>query len=536
MLVGTNAKQFYPTPNELVQKMYKKVNWIHVESILEPSAGKGNLVEEMQEYNNDKYYLSHPIFGRGKFDIDCIEIDTELQSVLSSKGLKVVFNDFLNYEHYKSYDLIIMNPPFENGDEHLLKAIHMQEINGGQVVCLLNAETIKNPYTHRRKELLELLEKHNADVEYIENGFSHSERKTDVEIALIYLNIPRTQEDKCDIYENLKRAEELKQDEFESKEMTCGGFIDNLVSQFNLEVKSVIELNRQYQSLKQYMLNNQSGVQLVTGTYSNNYQPFHINRYLKDVRKKYWKYLFNKDEFVGRLTTNLKDKYMDMIDDMANYDFNEFNIQQIIVRMNSELKQGLDETLDSLFEKLTSQHTWFSECSKNIHYYNGWKTNKAHKINNKVIIPVSVYDYFWKRLEINKGLDLLSDIEKGFNYLNSKGLEYPVDLRKILEVADKNGQTKNIPCNYFDVTFFKKGTMHIKFTNQEVVDALNIWAGRRKGWLPPSYGTKHYSEMNREEREVIDDFQGKEKYEQVMSSPNMYLISSNSMLGLPSTI
>ena len=40
-----------------------------------------------------------------------------------------------------------MNPPFSEGDKHLLKAINIMK-NGGQIVCILNAETIKNPYSN----------------------------------------------------------------------------------------------------------------------------------------------------------------------------------------------------------------------------------------------------------------------------------------------------------------------------------------------------------------------------------------------------
>ena len=57
-----------------------------------------------------------------------------------------------------------MNPPFSNGDKHLLKALQMQE-KGGNIVCLLNAETLRNPYTESRKELIRQLDKYDADIE-----------------------------------------------------------------------------------------------------------------------------------------------------------------------------------------------------------------------------------------------------------------------------------------------------------------------------------------------------------------------------------
>ena len=61
-----------------------------------------------------------------------------------------------------------MNPPLNNGEEHLLKAIEIQERYGGQIVCLLNSQTLKEPYNIKRKELLNKLEELNADIEYVD--------------------------------------------------------------------------------------------------------------------------------------------------------------------------------------------------------------------------------------------------------------------------------------------------------------------------------------------------------------------------------
>ena len=44
-----------------------------------------------------------------------------------------------------------------------------------------------------------------------------------------------------------------------------------------------------------------------------------------------------------------------------------------------------------------------------------------------------------------------------------------------------------------------------------------------KKWLPPFYGTKSYSEMNQEEKDVIDEFQGREGYEKVFRRQDYYL-------------
>jgi hypothetical protein len=64
-----------------------------------------------------------------------------------------------------------MNPPFENGDQHFLKAWDI--MRNGDIVCLLNAETLKNPYSERRKTVLKIIEDNNGTIEYIQDAFAN---------------------------------------------------------------------------------------------------------------------------------------------------------------------------------------------------------------------------------------------------------------------------------------------------------------------------------------------------------------------------
>lgn len=82
------------------------------------------------------------------------------------------------------------------------------------------------------------------------------------------------------------------------------------------------------------------------------------------------------------------------------------------------------------------------------------------------------------------------------------------------------------------ITLYKKGTCHIEFTNLKLLDKLNIYGSQRKGWLPPTYGKKAYSDMSSEEKSVIDAFQGEEAYNQVMACPTSYIIETKQMLQL----
>ena len=61
--------EFYPTPPQLASTMCRSIQPAH--TVLEPSAGKGDLADAARE--------------RGA-DVDVCEIDTKLQAILEDKG------------------------------------------------------------------------------------------------------------------------------------------------------------------------------------------------------------------------------------------------------------------------------------------------------------------------------------------------------------------------------------------------------------------------------------------------------------------
>ena len=108
--------------------------------------------------------------------MSAIEIDENLQHIITGKKYRLIDSDFLSYSGVDKFDIIIANPPFDDGDKHLLKAIDI--MYSGEIVFLLNAETLKNPHTNIRKELVKRLSELNVDIEYIQDAFKSAERKT----------------------------------------------------------------------------------------------------------------------------------------------------------------------------------------------------------------------------------------------------------------------------------------------------------------------------------------------------------------------
>lgn len=536
--LSTDA-EFYPTPANIAGKMIGFANWKEIETILEPSAGKGDLVEAvLANAHRIVHNKSHTDFWRvGKeYDIDCIERDENLRYILEGKKMRVVADDFLLYTTRKHYDLILMNPPFSNGDEHLLRAIEMQEGAGGQIVCLLNAETLRNPCTNRRKVLAQKLKKYGARIEYVKNGFLHAERPTDVTIAIVGLNIQKEARTD-DIYSRMKRAyDKVMDDNGNGTELAPNNRFEALVRLYEIETAATFEFMEEYNSLISHILNeddrNDSGLNLHIGenTVWGRIETDDVNRYMRIVREKYWHKLFQLPEITNRLTSDALRNWESRITELRDYEFSEFNVKRVMVELRGQLMQDVESAIMGLFEKLSCEHAYGEDFGNNIHYYNGWKTNKAHMVNSKVIIPAyGCFSSWGSGFSAWHAKDILADLEKSLDYLNGRKESDVSPMEGELNRAEKTHDAKNIRCKYFSVNFYKKGTCHIKFypEAQHVLDALNIFAARHKGWLPPSYGKVRYNDMNQEERETVDEFQGRKAYDEVMDHPEIYLIEAS---------
>ena len=107
-------KNFYPTNTIGCKALFKGIAFRDLarKTILEPSAGKGDILDYIQD--NQSPYIKSTLL--------CMEIEPELVSILQDKDYKVIGSDFLNDPIYYNVDYIFMNPPFDKGATHLLRA------------------------------------------------------------------------------------------------------------------------------------------------------------------------------------------------------------------------------------------------------------------------------------------------------------------------------------------------------------------------------------------------------------------------------
>ena len=235
-------------------------------------------------------------------------------------------------------------------------------------------------------------------------------------------------------------------------------------------------------------------------------------------------------EFTGQLTSNLQAELSAKVAALADYEFSRVNILSIQRDLSKQTIASIEATIIAQFDALSREHSWDKD-SQNIHYFNGWATNKSWKINDKVVIPGHAWDKIWGKWRFWDKVKELLDIEKCLTFLNG-GLPPAISITAALTRAEEVQQSGGIEGSFFEVTFYKKGTCHLKFLRRDLLDRLNIFGCQRKNWLPPSYGKHKYTDMPAEEQAVVDAFMGREHYEMVMADPAKFIIETAGMLRL----
>lgn len=510
-------KNFYPTPEHLIRKMCEKVNFNPIQYILEPSAGKGDIINYLFENHHERY---------DKKEFFLIEKDENLQAILKNKcecrhEMRVIDSDFLTYPGGDLFDLIIMNPPFDDGEKHLTKAIDLMYC--GQIVCLLNAETIKNPYSKEKQALVRKLEELNADIQYLENEFLDAERKTNVEIALIYINIERNIEE--DLTDDMKAATEsnISYEDEQLHEITRKDDIHTLVAEYNRVIENGIEVIKDYFKKYKYIykylkLNKKPGYREEKSKWLTRDFKVQVNNFIKEVRKNYWEKALDLKIIQEKLTSEKRKEFWTNLQNHSGLEFSESNIRQFIINLSKNYFNTLEEAVVNLFEDITRKYSWSPETEKNRLHFDSWKTNDAYKVNKKFILPFNESAFFYRYHFENRGewkldysiCEKLRDIDKIMNYFDTK-TEY-ISIENAINEAFSIGQSRDIESTYFKITVYKKGTIHLTFLSEDIQRRFNITACKGKNWLPREYGNKPYENMDPKEKALVNSFENKKTY------------------------
>mgnify|MGYP001336623049 FL=1 len=163
-------------------------------------------------------------------------------------------------------------------------------------------------------------------------------------------------------------------------------------------------------------------------------------------------------------------------------DVTEDNVRMIFGALLMNFGDMVESSIVEVFKRITDHAQ--REGNGNIHLYNGWKTNDAYKINKKIIYPVNYSELSQRERGINHDGTLLP-----FNQTHLSIRDFVGDLDKACNTFKKTtdfipiapGEYEN---NVMHIKIYIKGTVHVTFKDSEVLDLINITAGRHFNWIP----------------------------------------------------
>ncbi|QPK62889.1 DUF4942 domain-containing protein [Methylomonas sp. LL1] len=488
----TDDYQYYPTPAALSIKAWAMFKNPHFARVLEPSAGEGHLLRP-GPYQYGK-----------RLPIDCIEIDIRKHAALRDEGYSVVGMDFLQFQSGSVYSHIIMNPPFADGVHHVLKAWEI--LFDGEIVAILNAETLKNPFSKERQFLVRLIEQH-GEVEFLSEMFAgdDAERKTPVEIALVWLKKTSCFEQDIlgsildDLRQDRSSAETLAGDFQPPHELALpNAFIDNAVLMFNAAVEAarqaVISEARasRYRAMLGKTLGELNGGGVSSSgsddeSSSNAVKRALFKRY-HDLKNRAWSSILRSTQVTSRLSSAAQKRLESDFEAVKSLEFSVPNIYgflQGIIDQQGDIQLAM---VCDVFDAITRYY------SDNTVYFMGWKSNDKHRTlgmrikTTRFILPGHATESYQHGLNW-ESQRLLSDFDKVFALLDGK-VNAEVGLEAVFHHHFHELRIgKRISGSYFDVRYYPGiGTIHFFPTNKTLIDRMNRLVGRQRRWLPPMDG------------------------------------------------
>lgn len=517
-----NDFQLYPTPKNIAARAWAKFKDRDFVRVLEPSAGRGDLIK------GHKYYDEH----RGcSFPIDCCEIDFHHHATLREMPkVQLVGMDFLEFGGGGIYSHIIQNPPFAQGVQHTLKAWDC--LFDGEVVSIINAETLRNPFSKERQHLVRLIEMH-GDVEFVEDAFKGEgvDREADVTIAIVHLI------KKSGVGESIvdgltadlaKENEQGSVDGFsqgfrQSHELALPtGVIENFVHVFNAAVEAMREaviaqaranhcqarIGKPMNELTQGPGPTKAQESAVEVRTLEHWVKIEMSSGYASLKDRAWANLLRSSNVQSKLSSNGQKRIEAAFAEIKTLEFTLANVLGFLRGLTENQAKIMQEMACDVFDIVVRFHT------DNVEFYKGWKSNSKHRTfgmrlkKTRFVIP---NNNVWKgssSLEYN-ATRRLDDLDRVFSMLDGKDQPL-VSLRTIFErqMPDLE-QGERLSGSYFDVRYYpKSGTIHFFPRSEALMDRLNLMVGHFRQWLP--------SDMGSASKDFVAQYEGSGRFDKAM--------------------
>lgn len=477
--------QFYPTPKSLAIKAFNKFKNQRITRLLEPQAGRGDLVDVVNELVSDRFT---------KVEVDCCEIDFQNQAILRAKKYRIVGHDFLSYRGACLYSHIFMNPPFATGVQHVLHAWKL--LFHGELVAILNSETIRNPFSKERRFLVDIIEQYGS-VEFILEAFMSpdTQRKTMVEVAIVHLE--KQSNFKAEFIDSLKKEKmgesDISDDIAVPKDLVVPkSKIQNMVIAFDCAVEAAKSsaqanarahyyANRLARSITDETTNTHDSEACVKSVTSE------LNEAYMKLKERAWSSVLRSTEVLDRLSSQAQKRLESSFASICDLEFTVPNIYGFLQGLVDQQVTIQVEMICDVFDMISKYHP------ENRAYYQGWKSNQKHRVNayrvlmTRFILPADRRDYYsWSPKLAWDDEKMFSDFDKVFAMLDGQHYETPYGVVNLFSDKFKElCRGERCSSDYFEVRFYPKaGTFHIFPKRKDLIDRLNRVVGKHRAWLP----------------------------------------------------
>lgn len=469
---------FYPTSSRGCEALTNGLSGLRGAKILDPSAGKGDILDYVHDHYGDRY-------DRNKTRFYAIEKEPELRAILVEKGYKVIDSDFLKYTGLQHFNVILMNPPFDEGVKHLIKAWSVA--NGSIIRCLLNSETLRNLYTQERRQLAKIIEQYGWAKE-LGPIFKGAERPTNIDVTLVHLQDTRKKEGwRLDFDpDTTTYTGDFKLDELEENALALNDIFENYSARYLATVSAFKEMLLAKQKVIHYLNpltdTYPTPAKLVSEAMNEMDSPdASYNKFLEASNKAAWDHLFRKTK-LGSITTEGVRKELEKLQaDQGAMAFTADNMKVLFDFLFLNREQVIKQCVLEVFDELTKYH------KDNRQHYPGWKTNTAYAVKARFILP-SIGSYWREGIDYDSERKL-DDIQKALCFLSGKKFDNIRSINQAYKVSQKAFGCvpfgKKVKSEFFITKLYKKRSMHFLWKSEDLRVEFNTFVARERwGEIP----------------------------------------------------
>jgi hypothetical protein len=188
---------------------------------------------------------------------------------------------------------------------------------------------------------------------------------------------------------------------------------------------------------------------------------------IEHIRRDCWWYVFRKTQIEKLCSVHQRHEFDGMLQRGELPELTMKNVQRLLDNLRAKLPNMLEDAIREVFTFLRPNERWEQ-----------FKTNAKYQVGPRVILPYGMETLYGGRFYLSEHRrEQLQALDNVMHLLDGQGLARPEGglVAMIHYAGDQGG--RYCQTRYFEVRWFKKGTIHLVFRRQDLLDELNRRGG-----------------------------------------------------------